>query len=140
MPCAVVDSVPVAGTSFAAYGPSHLAAIAVLGVGIVAILRYARWARRKFDRAFSIAIVVLALPMQFVQFTPNEWDFHTLRRCRFSFAIGLTWPWTSKNGRPQGSRCFRGWPAHRRNRLLHGRTLNVSLDHARGATSAPDGH
>lgn len=97
MPGPVVDTVAVADTSFAAYGPSHLAAIAVLGIGIVAILRYARWARRRLDRAFSIALVAIALPMQLVQFTPNEWNFQTslpLQLCDWAWIVAATALWT----------------------------------------------
>ena len=68
---------PVRAAPFVAYGPSHLAAIGVLAVGIVAFLLFGRWARRRFDRAFAVTIVAIAVPMQLVQFTGDEWDLQT---------------------------------------------------------------
>ena len=80
-----------------AHGPSQLAAIAVLMSGICAILMFARWARRSTDRAFSIAIVAIALPMQLAQFTPKEWDFETslpLQLCDWAWVAAAIALWT----------------------------------------------
>lgn len=81
----------------AAYDLSHLAAITVLALGICAILAGARWARRKVDRASAMAIVAIALPMQLVQLTPNEWDFQTslpLQLCDWAWVAAATALWT----------------------------------------------
>jgi hypothetical integral membrane protein (TIGR02206 family) len=81
----------------AAYGPSHLAAIAVLALGIYLILVYGRWARRRVDRAFAIAIVATALPMQLVLFTPAEWDLQTslpLQLCDLAWVVAAIALWT----------------------------------------------
>jgi len=82
---------------FVAYGPSHLAAIGVLMVGIVAILAFGRWARRGFDRAFAIAIVAVALPLQLLQFTPSEWSLQTslpLQLCDVAWLVAAIALWT----------------------------------------------
>ena len=82
---------------FVAYGPSHLAAIAVLAVGIVAFLAFGRWTRRPFDRAFAVAIVVIAVPVQLLQFTPAEWDLQTslpLQLCDWAWLVAAVALWT----------------------------------------------
>ncbi len=82
---------------FVAYGPSHLAAIAVLAAGIVAFLVFGRWTRRRFDRAFAIAIVVIAVPMQVLQFTPAEWNLQTslpLQLCDWGWLAATIALWT----------------------------------------------
>jgi hypothetical integral membrane protein (TIGR02206 family) len=82
---------------FVAYGPSHLAAIAVLAAGIVGFLVFGRWARRRFDRAFAVAIVVIAVPMQLVQFTGAEWDLQTslpLQLCDWGWLAATVALWS----------------------------------------------
>lgn len=82
---------------FVAYGPSHLVVIAILGLGVVAFLGYGRWARRRFDRGFAIAIVAVALPMQFLQFTPAEWNLQTslpLQLCDWAWLVAALALWT----------------------------------------------
>jgi hypothetical integral membrane protein (TIGR02206 family) len=82
---------------FVAYGPSHLAAIAVAAVGIVAILVFARWAPRRLDRLFAVAIVAVALPMQLLQFTPAEWSLQTslpLQLCDWAWFVAAIALWT----------------------------------------------
>lgn len=76
---------------------SQLAAIAVLVLGIVIILASTRWARRRVDRAFAIAIVSIALPMQLLQFTPSEWDLQTslpLQLCDLAWVVAAIALWT----------------------------------------------
>jgi hypothetical integral membrane protein (TIGR02206 family) len=87
----------VKAAPFVAYGPSHLAAIAVLAAGIVAFLVFGRWTRRRFDRAFAIAIVVIAVPMQVLQFTPAEWNLQTslpLQLCDWGWLAATIALWT----------------------------------------------
>ncbi len=82
---------------FVAYGPSHLAAIAVLAAGIVAFLVFGRWTPRRFDRAFAVAIVVIAVPMQLLQFTRAEWDLQTslpLQLCDWGWLAAAIALWT----------------------------------------------
>jgi hypothetical integral membrane protein (TIGR02206 family) len=82
---------------FVAYGPSHLAVLAVAALGIVGVLVFGRWARRRVDRAFAIAIVAVALPLQLLQFTPAEWSFQTslpLQLCDFGWMIAAIALWT----------------------------------------------
>lgn len=82
---------------FVAYGPSHLAAIAVLVIGIVAILALGRWSRRRTDRALAIAIVATSLPIQLVQFTPSTWDLDVslpLNLCDLAWIVAAVALWT----------------------------------------------
>lgn len=82
---------------FVAYGPSHLAAMAVLMAGIVAFLAFGRWTRRRFDRVFAIAITAIAVPVQLLQFTPAEWDLQTslpLQLCDWAWLVAAIALWT----------------------------------------------
>lgn len=82
---------------FVPYGPSHLAAIAVLAVGVVAFLAFGRWTSRRFDRAFAVAIAVIAVPVQLLQFTPAEWDLQTslpLQLCDWAWLVAAIALWT----------------------------------------------
>ncbi|MFL6090738.1 MAG: TIGR02206 family membrane protein [Aeromicrobium sp.] len=82
---------------FHAYGPSHMAALAVTAIGIVAVLVFARWAPRRLDRAFAVAIVAIALPMQLVQFTPAEWSLQKslpLQLCDWAWLVAAVALWT----------------------------------------------
>ena len=82
---------------FVAYGPSHLAAIAVLALGIVAILAHGRWAPRHFDRVLAGAIVAVAVGVQLLQFTPSEWDPRTslpLQLCDWAWLVAAIALWT----------------------------------------------
>jgi len=82
---------------FVAYGPSHLAAIAVLVAGILAFLAFGRWTRRRFDRAFAVVIVVIAVPVQLLQFTPEEWDLQTslpLQLCDWAWLVAAIALWS----------------------------------------------
>jgi hypothetical integral membrane protein (TIGR02206 family) len=82
---------------FVPYGPSHLAALAVLVLGIIAFLRYGRWARRRFDRAFAVVIVAVTLPVQILQFTPSEWNLQTslpLQLCDWAWLVAALALWT----------------------------------------------
>jgi hypothetical integral membrane protein (TIGR02206 family) len=62
---------------FVPYGPSHLVVLVVLVTGIVAFLAFGRWTPRRFDRVFAITITVIAIPVQLLQLTPDEWDLQT---------------------------------------------------------------
>jgi len=82
---------------FVAYGPSHVAAIVVLVAGIIAFLSFGRWTPRRFDRAFAVAIVVIAVPVQLLQFTPAEWDLQTslpLQLCDWAWLVAAIALWT----------------------------------------------
>ena len=82
---------------FVPYGPSHLAVLAVLAVGVVAFLAFGRWTRRGFDRAFAVAITVIAVPVQLLQFTPAEWNLQTslpLQLCDWAWLVAAIALWT----------------------------------------------
>jgi hypothetical integral membrane protein (TIGR02206 family) len=87
----------VRAAPFVPYGPSHLAAIAVLAVGVVAFLAFGRWTSRRFDRSFAVAIAVIAVPVQLLQFTPAEWDLQTslpLQLCDWAWLVAAIALWT----------------------------------------------
>jgi hypothetical integral membrane protein (TIGR02206 family) len=87
----------VAAAPFVPYGPSHLAVLAVLAGGVVAFLAFGRWTRRSFDRAFAVAITVIAVPVQLLQFTPAEWDLQTslpLQLCDWAWLVAAIALWT----------------------------------------------
>jgi len=87
----------VVAARFVPYGPSHLAVLAILAVGIVAFLTFGRWTRRRFDRAFAVAITVIAVPVQLLQFTPAEWDLQTslpLQLCDWAWLVAAIALWT----------------------------------------------
>lgn len=80
-----------------AHGPSQLAAIAVLVVGICGILATARWASRRIDRTFAMTIVAIALPVQLIQLMPGEWDPQTslpLQLCDWAWVVAAIALWT----------------------------------------------
>lgn len=82
---------------FVAYGPSHLAAIAALVAGIIVFLVLGRWTGRWFDRTFAVAIVVIAIPVQLLQFTPSEWNLQTslpLQLCDWAWLAAAIALWT----------------------------------------------
>lgn len=82
---------------FVAYGPSHLAAIGVLTLGIIAFLSFGRGMHQRFDRAFAVAIVIIAVPVQLLQFTPEEWDLQTslpLQLCDWAWLVAALALWT----------------------------------------------
>lgn len=85
------------GHQFQAFGPTHLAALAVAALGVAVILAFTQWARRPVDRAFAGAIVAVALPLQLLQFTPEQWDLRTslpLQLCDWAWLVAAIALWT----------------------------------------------
>ena len=92
----------VAAAKFEAYGPSHLVVLAIFAVGVVAVIALCRqWRETPMEqplrRGLAIAIVGVALPLQILQFTPDEWDLQTslpLQLCDFGWVFAVHALWT----------------------------------------------
>jgi len=95
-----VDAVYAA--KFEAYGPSHLTILAIFVVGVVVVVAAGRRvsgtpAEQPFRRAFAIGILAVAVPLQILQFTPDEWDLQTslpLQLCDFGWMFAVHALWT----------------------------------------------
>lgn len=90
---------------FVAFGTSHLVVLALSVVGAVLVTWWGRRVRRGGDaraeerarRAFAVAIVAVALPMQILQFLPGDWDFATslpLQLCDLAMMVSVYALWT----------------------------------------------
>jgi len=103
----------VAG-EFQNYGPSHLAALMLFVLGVIVAVSLGRRQRGtdealRFSRMFALAIPVITVPLQILQFTPGDWDLDTslpLQLCDLAWmaavyalwtyrpwAVGLTYYW-----------------------------------------------
>ena len=89
---------PVAADRFQTYGPSHLVALAVCVVGIVAIMLLGRRAQGSgVSRAYAVAIVLLTIPLQVLQLLPGEWNPRTslpFQLCDFAWLFAVHALWT----------------------------------------------
>lgn len=87
---------------FETYGTSHLVVLAIFAAGVVVVTLLARRWRETptelpFRRAFAVAIVAVALPLQILQFTPDQWDLQTslpLQLCDFGWVFAVHALWT----------------------------------------------
>lgn len=92
----------VTAADFETYGTSHLVVLTIFGVGVVAIILLARrWrgtaTERVFRRGFAITIVAVTVPLQILQFTPDEWNIQTslpLQLCDFGWVFAVHALWT----------------------------------------------
>ena len=91
----------VAAARFETYGPSHLTVLAIFALGVVVVVLAGRRlhgpAERRVRRTFAVAIVAIALPLQILQFTPDEWDLQTslpLQLCDFGWLFAVHALWT----------------------------------------------
>lgn len=92
----------LAAAEFETYGMSHMIVLAIFAVGAVAVVTLCRqWLctpkERPLRRAFAIAIVAVALPLQILQFTPDEWNLQTslpLQLCDFGWVFAVHALWT----------------------------------------------
>lgn len=69
----------------------------MLAAGVVTILVFGPRTTRRFERAFAVAIVAVALPLQLDQFTPAEWDLRTslpLQLCDWAWVVAAIALWT----------------------------------------------
>ncbi len=89
---------------FEAFGTSHYLVLALFMVGAVVIVWLGRRVRHsalelRARRAFAVAIVVVALPMQILQFLPGDWDLATslpLQLCDLACIMSVYALWTRR--------------------------------------------
>ena len=92
----------VAAARFETYGPSHLTVLAIFAVGVVLVVLAGRRLRDTpaeptVRRTFAAAIIAIALPLQILQFTPDEWNLHTslpFQLCDFGWVFAVHALWT----------------------------------------------
>jgi hypothetical integral membrane protein (TIGR02206 family) len=92
----------LAAGRFETYGPSHLTVLAIFAVGVVLVVLAARRLQatvreQAVRRTFAVAIVAIALPLQILQFTPDEWDLQTslpFQLCDFGWLFAVHALWT----------------------------------------------
>ncbi len=82
---------------FQTYGTSHLAALAVCVIGIIAIVLLGRRAQGSgVNRGFAVAIALVTIPLQVMQLLPDEWNPRTslpfqLCDLAWMFAVHALW-------------------------------------------------
>jgi hypothetical integral membrane protein (TIGR02206 family) len=90
-----------ASGEFTAYGASHLGAVVVLVIGIVALLL----ARRLHDpddrlgKALAVALLTTTLPLQALYFTPGQWNLQTslpIQLCDLASLVAVYALWTHR--------------------------------------------
>lgn len=92
----------LAAERFHAFGPSHIGALVVFVVGIVAVIWIGRRhrgtpAEGRFRAGFAIAIPIFTIPLQILQFLPPDWNFDTslpLQLCDLAWIAGVIALWT----------------------------------------------
>lgn len=92
----------LAAERFERYGPSHLTVLVIFAVGIVLIVLAGRRLRgsaveQAVRRTFAVAILAITVPLQILQFTPDEWDLQTslpLQLCDFGWLFAVHALWT----------------------------------------------
>ena len=92
----------LAADRFETYGPSHLTVLAIFAVGVVLIvlaghrLRGAA-AEQALRRTFAVSILAITVPLQTLQFTPDEWDLQTslpFQLCDLAWMFAVYALWT----------------------------------------------
>jgi hypothetical integral membrane protein (TIGR02206 family) len=91
-----------AAADFETYGPSHLTVLAIFAVGIVLVVLASRRLRgtdaeQPLRRAFAVGILAIALPLQILQFTPDEWDLQSslpFQLCDLGWMFAVYALWT----------------------------------------------
>ena len=92
----------LAARSFETYGPSHLTVLAIFAVGVVLVVFAGRRfsgtaAEQPLRRTLAVGIVLIALPLQILQFTPDEWDLQTslpFQLCDLGWVFAVHALWT----------------------------------------------
>ena len=101
---AVTVDVVLAADRFEAYGPSHQGALALLVVGVVAIVWFGRRHRQtelaeRWGRRLSAAVLAVTVPLQVLYFTPAYWDLQKtlpLQLCDLASAVAVYALWTRR--------------------------------------------
>jgi len=89
---------------FEAYGASHLVALVVLVVGVVALVAIGRRHRGtalagRIGLGLAVALVVITVPLQVLYFTPGYWDLARtlpLQLCDLASAVAVYALWTRR--------------------------------------------
>jgi hypothetical integral membrane protein (TIGR02206 family) len=87
----------VTADRFETYGSSHLIALTVCVAGVVAIVMFGRRVQGiGVNRAFAVAILLVTIPLQVLQFLPDEWNPRTslpfqLCDLAWMFAVHALW-------------------------------------------------
>ncbi len=83
---------------FQTYGTSHLIALVVCVVGIIAIVLLGRRVQGSgVSRPFAVAIVLITIPLQVAQLLPDEWNPRTslpFQLCDFAWMFAVHALWT----------------------------------------------
>lgn len=90
-----------AGRQFEAYDSSHLTVLAIFAVGAVGVIWLGRRVRGEprevvVRRVFAVAVAAVTIPLQILQFLPDEWDPDTslpfqLCDLAWMFAVHALW-------------------------------------------------
>lgn len=91
-------------TRFTTFGPVHLIMLATFVAVCVPLVWCGRRQRGtgrdvRFARCFAVLIPLVTVPMQILQFTPDEWDLDTslpLQVCDFAWVLACYALWTRK--------------------------------------------
>ena len=94
----------IVASEFVAYGPSHLIVLAIFVVGVFVLVALGRRQRDSpsavhFSRVFACAIVAVTVPLQILQFLPDEWNLQTslpLQICDFAWVVAAYALWTHR--------------------------------------------
>lgn len=87
---------------FEAYGPSHLTVLAIFAIGVVAVIVVGRLVSGRpsevvVRRTLAVALLAITIPLQILQFTPDEWDRQTslpLQMCDLGWMFAAHALWT----------------------------------------------
>lgn len=94
----------IVASEFVSYGPSHLIVLAIFVVGVFVLIAVGRRQRDspsavRFSRIFACAIIAVTVPLQILQFLPDEWNPQTslpLQICDFAWVVAAYALWTHK--------------------------------------------
>ncbi len=89
---------------FEAYGTSHQVALALLVVGVVAIVWFGRRHRgtalaQRWGRVLAASVLAVTVPLQVLYFTPGYWDLEKtlpLQLCDLASAVAVYALWTRR--------------------------------------------
>jgi hypothetical integral membrane protein (TIGR02206 family) len=92
----------LAAERFETYGPSHLTVLAIFAVGVVLVVLAGRrlrgsLAEQAVRRTFAVAILAITVPLQILQFTPDEWNLQTslpFQLCDLAWMFAVYALWT----------------------------------------------
>lgn len=90
-----------ASEEFTTYGASHVGAVVVLVVGVVALLlvRRVHDPADRIGKALAVALLATTLPLQALYFTPGQWDLQTslpIQLCDVASFVAAYALWTHR--------------------------------------------